>query len=394
MQRHGEIRVLMDFGASGRHHSLYDELLEAPPQGVRYVVPRMPVSRLPRPVVGLYQKLRGGLEGRLDLAAVARGLNRAGAAGYDVAHLANHLDAVEKPFVVDFEQAISFLHAHTSAETVEADFARVRASCTRIMEAPNCKFLLPWTEAGAETLRQAFPSKRIEEKTRVVRLAMRVPKNHAPLKHQNFRVLFLGTSNLKGDWNFYLRGGRTMLRVFEKFARNRKDAELVMTGEVPERERPLLGKIRNYSEEGLVSKERLEEIFRTSDALLFPSYTTPGLAFLEAMRYHIPIVATDAWANREIVKHNVNGIVAEFSGLRTKGKFGLSPGKKEFAEFEQGLAPGRPEEELARGLEKLYASASLRARLGNAGFSMVEKGEFSIGTRNRLLRGIYEECIA
>jgi len=391
-----EIKVLLDFGASGRHHSLYDELLEAPPQGVRYVVPQIPVSRFPKIAVRLYEKVRGSLDGKVDLASLGRRLNRAGAAEYDVAHLANHLDPMPKPFVVDFEQAISFLHAHSSAESMEADFARVRAGRTRLMESSRCKFLLPWSNEGAKTLWQAFPSKKIKEKTRVVRLAMRVPKNDAPLKHDKFRVLFLGTTNLKGDWNFYLRGGRTMLNVFEKFARGKEDVELVMTGEVPEHERPNLEKIpkNKYKEVGLVDKARLEEIFRTSDALLFPSYTTPGLAFLEAMGYHVPIVTTDAWANEEIVKDGVNGIVAKFSGIRTKGRFNHSLTIKEFTDFEQTCARGRPEAGLVSGLEQLYSSASLRHRMGDAGFKDVEKGEFSIGVRNKALRGIYEECIA
>ena len=118
-----ELGVLLDFGASGRHHSLYDEMLGAPPQGVRYIVPQIPISRFPKTAARLYEKIRGSLDGKLDLAAVGRRLNRARAANYDVVHLANHLDAVDKAFVVDFEQALSFLHGHPSDETVGEDFS-------------------------------------------------------------------------------------------------------------------------------------------------------------------------------------------------------------------------------------------------------------------------------
>ena len=185
-----------------------------------------------------------------------------------------------------------------------------------------------------------------------------------------------------------------MLRVFEKFARGKEDVELVITGEVPERERRYLRKIPKCYEAGIVDKARLEEIIRTSDALLYPSYSTPGLAFLEAMRHHVPIVTTDAWANREMIEHGVNGFVAKFSGIATRGRFNLSLTKREFMELEQNCARGRPEAGLLEGLERLYGSAGLRRRMGEAGFRMVKEGKFSIGVRNKALRSIYEECVA
>jgi len=383
----------LDFGASGRHHTLYDELLGAPPQGVEYVVPQIPVSRFPKAAVGAYQKIRRSLDGKLDLASLARKLNRARKADCDMVHLANHLDDVGKPFVADFEQALSFLHAHTSAETVYADFDRVRTARTQLMESHHCKFLLPWTREGAKCISQAFPSKAIREKTRVVHLSMRVPQNHAPLGHRKFRVLFLGTSNLKGDWNFYSRGGRTMLRVFEKFARGKEDVELVITGEVPERERANLAKIPHYVEAGLLPKEKLEEAFRTADVFFYPSYATPGLAFLEAMRYHLPIVTTDAWANEEVVQDKVNGLVSRFRKFNTHGEFNMPRMREVYTDFELKGGDKELDSGLLKNLDALYNSTRLRHKLGERGFRDVSSGEHSIGVRNGKLREIYEQCI-
>ncbi|VVC03233.1 Glycosyl transferases group 1 [Candidatus Burarchaeum australiense] len=393
-----EIRVLMDFGASGRHHSLYDELLQAPPEGIRYVVPRLPVSRFPKAAVHIYHRIRSGLEGKVDLAAVARRVNRAAAgsgADHDVVHFANHLDPAREPFVADFEQALSLLHAPTGTGRVEADFARIREARTRLMESAECKFLLPWTEQGAKTVWAAFPSAKIRKKTKVVRLAMRVPEEHKPIKHDKFRVLFLGTSNLSGEWNFYYRGGHRMLKVFERFARGRKGSvELVVTGEIPQRERPLTERIGCCRAAGLLRKEEMGHLFRTSDVLLYPAYATPGLAFLEAMRYHMPIATTDAWANREIVGHMENGLVTPFTEFKTRGKFGLPPMLDAFMDFELNCSDTGLENGLVQSLEKLYGSPRLRSRLGENGFRQVSAGKCSIGERNRRLRKIYEACLS
>ncbi len=385
------INVLIDFGSSGRHHSLYDEILEAPPEGVRYLVPRMPVARLPRPAMQIYHGIRSALKGRLDVAGLARGINRAAAEKCDVVHFANHIGPCGSPFVVDFEHALSLLHGETDAGRLAEDIRRVRAERTRLMESPACKFLLPWTMQAAKSLWIAFPSKKIVEKTRVVPLAMRVPKEHKPLPHDGFRVLFLGTSNLAGEWNFYYRGGRRMLRVFEKFARGRRDVELVMTGEVPPSERKYAERIGRCRVAGLLSKEKLEEALRTADVLFYPSYGTPGLAFLEAMRHHLPIVTTDAWANVEIVRDGKEGIVVPFRKLETRGEFNLPPLKERFISFEKNEVDAELEKGLLGALERLHASGALRRRMGEAGFRKVSEGRFSITARNKRLRQAYGE---
>jgi len=386
------INVLIDFGASGRHHSLYDEILEAPPEGIGYLVPRMPVSRLPKPAMAVYHGIRQILKGRLDVAGLARGMNRAAAEKCDFVHFANHIGPCGSPFVVDFEHALSLLHAETDERRLAEDVRRVRAERTRLMESPACKFLLPWTMQAAKSLQLAFPSKKIREKTRVVHLAMRIPKEHRPLQHEGFRVLFLGTSNLAGEWNFYYRGGRRMLRVFEKFVKGRKDVELVMTGEVPPSEKKYAERIGRCRITGLLSKEKLEETLRTSDLLFYPSYGTPGLAFLEAMRHHLPIVTTDAWANGEIVDEEKEGIVVPFTEFETRREFGLPPFKERFISFEKK----EKDEELERGLlgalERLYSSKKLGRKMGEAGFRKVSEGRFSIAVRNKKLRKIYEKC--
>ncbi|MDO8339042.1 MAG: glycosyltransferase family 4 protein [Candidatus Burarchaeum sp.] len=392
-----EIRVLFDFGASGRHHSLYDEILEAPPAGVHYTVPSLSSRRIPHFAVKAYQKVRGALDGKIDLAHLARRVNRAAITRevkYDVVHMGNHLDPVPSPFVVDFEQALSFMHGKVDEKNLAAEVAKLRAERTRAMESEQCKFLLPWTNEGAKSVWKAFPSKKIKEKTRVVSLAMQLPQEHKPIAHEGFKVLFLGTSNLGGEWNFYYRGGRRLLRVFEMFAKGRKDAELVMTGEIPPLERAYAEKIGRCRITGLMSREELGRTIRSADVLLFPSYGTPGLAFLEAKRHHLPIITTDAWANREIVDDGKDGLIVPFVKFRTRVDFGFPLFKHQFIALEKHDADVELEKGLVRALEKMRASSpKQRRKMGDAGFHKVAEGKFSISARNKKLRQIYAECV-
>ena len=386
-----KIRVLFDFGATGRHHSLYDEFLQAPPDNVEYLTKSIAASKtsLKRKAFQFLKRTAGRL---IDFDRLARRANRAGAPPCDIVHFANNLDSVRQPFIADFEHALSFLPGYPQTGK-EPWLASARNRMTNIMVSDNCKAMLPWTHEGAKSLWQAFPSKDVEAKTQVLYLAMRVPKNHAPLEHDNFRVLFLGTSNLSGASNFYYRGGRRLLRVFARFAKGKPDVELVMTGEVPQSEQALLSRTPNARAIGLVSKAELERVFRTSDALLYPAYMTPGLAFLEAMRYHIPIVTTDAWANRELVSHNKNGLVSEFSSFDTHGTFNILRSEPDFTAFETTKVDATLEDSLVKNLEALYADRKLARKMGDCGFSLVNRGKFSIRERNKKLEKIYERAL-
>jgi glycosyltransferase involved in cell wall biosynthesis len=252
---------------------------------------------------------------------------------------------------------------------------------------------MPWTKEGAKSLWQAFPSESVETKTRTVHLAMRIPQAHKPIPHEGFRVLFLGTMNLSGPWNFYYRGGRRLLRVFGRFAKGKGDAQLLLTGEVPEQEEGLLSKTPNAKAVGILPKQELGLLFRTCDALLFPSYCTPGLAFLEAMRYHLPVITTDAWANRELVENGRNGLVSEFTRFDTHGTFNILPHNDDFTAFEKNQIDGRLEDSLVESLERLYCDRRLARLMGERGFGMVGSGRFCIERRNRELRKIYDGCL-
>ena len=61
----------------------------------------------------------------------------------------------------------------------------------------------------------------------------------------------------------------------------------------------------------ILPREELDRLLLESDIFLFPSHNTPGMAFLEAMRFGLPIVGKNIWANPEIVEDGVTGFLVE-----------------------------------------------------------------------------------
>jgi len=385
------LRVYLNFGAVATHHSLYNELLECPPHGVDYLKHGINPRRMPAPLVSTYRfvkRFAGGITSPLLRRTVSSTAPKA-----DLIHFCDHIEFSKERFVSDFEHAWSFLPGGsvTGALTKEL-FDKHRSRVQKKLSQDSCKALIAWTEKGRQSVVNAFGYHGLEEKFVTIPLAMRIPKDHAPIEHDNFNLLFLGTSNLKGDWNFYYRGGVRMLRVFKRFAEGKKDVHLTITGDIPESE---LWRTEGLplTVAGLLPLDELNHAFRTADAFFYPSYCTPGLAFLEAMRYHLPIITTDSWANPELVDGS-NGITGSFTEFKKEGPYGILPVQEDYVPFEKNEVDQGLEDSLLEALEKLYADRKLAKKLGEAGFRKVSEGPFSIAHRNKLLLETYKKALA
>lgn len=384
------MRVYLNFGAVSTHHSLYDELLACPPAGVEYVTHGVDTKKIPAPLLSAYRaakKFAGHFTSPFLRRAVSSTAPKA-----DLIHFCDHIELSSQRFISDFEHAWSLLPAGSvrGALTKEV-FDSNRAAVQRALRQESCRALVAWTEKGRRSVANAYGYPGLEDKITVIPLAVRTPQNHQPLPHDGFNLLFLGTANLKGDWNFYYRGGVRMLRIFRRFAEGKNDVRLIMTGEVPEAERWRTEGLP-VTVAGFLQKSALEHAFRTSDALFYPSYFTPGLAFLEAMRYHLPVVATSIWANPEIVSRGT-GILCDFTEFNREGPYGILPVEQDFVPFEKTKADQGLEDSLLEALERLYADRKLARRLGDNGFREVSQGRFSIARRNSALLRVYESAL-
>jgi len=115
------------------------------------------------------------------------------------------------------------------------------------------------------------------------------------------------------------------------------------------------------------------------------------------MRFGLPVVGKDLWANREIVQDGVQGFLVKPSEKVPYLLPGEVPGwggdDSDFLKHMK-VRDDRVIKDLVEASSKLVESAALRARMGAAGRKEIEDGGASIKKRNEALRRIYEEAAA
>jgi glycosyltransferase involved in cell wall biosynthesis len=113
------------------------------------------------------------------------------------------------------------------------------------------------------------------------------------------------------------------------------------------------------------------------------------------MRFGLPVVGKDIWANRETVEHGVTGFLVKPSDRVPY----LLPGEvpnwggddSSFLEFMK-IRDDRVISDLADRVSRLVESETLRKKMGAAGRKEVEEGRASIKTRNEVLLRVYNEA--
>jgi L-malate glycosyltransferase len=157
-----------------------------------------------------------------------------------------------------------------------------------------------------------------------------------------------------------------VIKIFAK-VRESVDAVLVLVGEGP-----TLRDAKDLATELGVQKHvrylgkqlDIVSILGCSDVLLFPSESESfGLAPLEAMACEVPVVATRVGGIPEVVRHDVNGFLAEVGDIETMARYAISLGMDKELRKQMGKA-GRATAEasfqpeiIVPQYEALYAEA-------------------------------------
>lgn len=413
-----------------RVHTLYREILDLPPEGVQYVFPEGGASK-GRPSLGA--RLRGRvlcspavrrlldpmLVGQLDegrprgfgrLAASLRSsgvLGSSGSAwwrGFDLFHSNGNAMVENVPlivkndvrWVVDMEHAGSLFGYYGDWRKRIYD-ERARAVLRKQLSSRYCRKLLPWTDAARRTVEALLSFPEVAEKTEVLRLAIRpAPPRPADIeKHSAVRILFIGSVNHGGE--FWSKGGMEVLESYHRLRQRYGEAlELNFRCWMPDE------MVSRYGSEpglrripGFLPKDELDRLFFGSDILLFPAHNTPGMAILEGMRFGLPVVAKDIWANREQVQDGVTGFLVPPSSSVPYCLPGDVPNwSMDSGPFLEHMVRGdeRVISDLVARLSELVESATLRARMGAEGRKAVEGGRLSVKVRNAALKRIYEEA--
>jgi glycosyltransferase involved in cell wall biosynthesis len=109
-------------------------------------------------------------------------------------------------------------------------------------------------------------------------------------------TIFKGIHNEFPDAHLNIAGGSTSVQVDEEIKNNIKS----------------LGLYDSITLHGFVGGEKKQELLANADLFLHPTHDDAlPLVLLEAMKYGIPIIATDIGAIAEIIENAVNGYVCE-----------------------------------------------------------------------------------
>lgn len=426
-----DIRVRLGL-TPGRTHSLYTELLEAPPEGVEYLTEgpragpaapgapaRQPMShRLRRsslvrsiadPVFASALPSGRGAS-RLGAAAARAMVSLAGgknmpAKDFDVFHSVGAGMVENIPWIVenDVHWVVDMEHV-ASLFGYYGDWRRrmYRTSPKRVLtkqlRSRYCRRILPWTRAAKRTVDEVLGDEDISAKTEVLPLAVRPapPRPKDVQRGDRVRILFIGSSNFRGE--FWSKGGLEVLESYKRLRERLGDSvELAFRCWMPDELRAEYGSLPGLIQmTDVVPREELDRLFWSSDVFLFPSHNTPGMAFLEAMRFGLPIVGKRIWANGEIVEDGVTGFLVDPS----KDVPYYLPGFVPNWSMDSGpfLPHMRRRDDRVIGdltdrLERLATEPSLRSSMGQKAREAVEEGQFTVSKRNARLKKVYEESL-
>lgn len=356
------------------YHSVYDELVNYPPKSVEYYIPKLTTPSKSSAVNSVKRKLWRSyvhLFNKPNSIKVDQGKSQLIHSG------GGFLIENNFPWVVDVE------HAASTVGFEAGRLEKVKNIVEKFFASENCKKIMPWTEAGKNSLLNAFDTSKFSEKIEVVYPAMHKEKRYKRQKSEKPSILFVSV-------RFFTKGGREVLQAYEKL-KEKFDVNLTIVSDVPEelqRKYPdVIFKKPNIPREIL-----LRDYFTKTDIFLLPSFMdTFGMVFLEAMAYSIPIVSTNVFAIPEIVEDA--GYVVNVDKYSWYGKdylFAWDSWEKwsDFVEREE-----KPElvNEIAEKVSSLIEDTSLRKKMGENGKRLLEK-KFSIEERNIRLKRIYEEA--
>lgn len=388
---------LIYLDVAGKMHSLYKELLLYPPSGYRFTSVGSDwdkVSNIVSKTDVLYSIQMNVLAKLLPPNLVKACLERfkQPPSGTALTYSIGHLVFRKEPWIVDMEfvtQLTGYNFKH---------FKRFRRLIEKLLASEYCKRIICWTEAGKKTILFNLDCENFADKVEVVPLAVR-KKNFVKDYNnngKNIKLLFVGSANIPGEFEY--KGGKEVLEAFSILRKKYENIDLIIRSDIPpELKAKYSGRLENVKLiEGIVPWERLEQEFKTADAFLFPTHSTPGLAILDAMSYELPVVTTDVWANTEQVEDGKTGFVIKKSSNIEYCTENFIPKWSHYptSKFVKIIKTTDPivVKELVEKTSILIKDEELRRSMGKAGREMIEKGKFSLEKRNAQLKRIFDEA--
>lgn len=278
---------------------------------------------------------------------------------YDLIHCAHCLSSNKTPWVADIESAWNFWIS--GRRTFLGKYF-----VNKILLSDNCKKIMPWTKHTENNILKEI--KGIKDKVELLYPA--VPQFNFKRKKHKPSIIFVSRY-------FWIKGGLVALEVLSKL-KSKYDLDVTFISEVP---KEIKDKYKGIKFLDLVPQSKLfDYYYPKSDIFFYPSYVdTFGFSLLEAMSFGLPVVTVDNPTRKEIVTNNKTGFVVN----RPKNIDYYKIGKNE----------NKLIKDLVKKTSLLVENTSLRNKMSRNSLNIVRNGRFSIKTRNKQIRRIYEEAL-
>jgi glycosyltransferase involved in cell wall biosynthesis len=374
-------------------HDLYRSLWIEPPPLVSYIIPRP--LRFTRHLYPLYLAF-GDWAAARSLMPLAQHLFFGGGQHDGQADLIHYIQMIpgkipSKPYVVDFE------HAAALANFVQLT-DRTRERILRFLKNDHCRRIIPLTGAARDSLLNLFPDLDPGTASKVEVIYPALP-DYAKLYRErgdgslpcryNDKLKFLFVGN-----DGYRKGLHELMAAFRELATRYSDIELCVVSDAPERMK------KAYPSPGIKHfdpvypfDQMIERFYLACDILVLPTHCdTFGMAILCALSCGKPVVTTDQFASRELVRDGENGLLVRSGRLLLKEV--CMPDRAATRAFITREADPILIGELIEKLGALCANRGLVKQMSEAAAKDFEAGgKFSIDKRNRKLTAAYERCL-
>jgi len=384
-------KIYLDF--HGRKHSLYDNLIDYPPEGYEFVTGITPLSKFTKSASSisfLPNAIMKSANQIVPVSILKPYLERNSWLPPDVnmIYSSGHVIFKNIPWVVDLEFV-----THLAGYSLNC-FKYYKNWIKDALESESCKRIMPWTDAGKKTILLSFDSEEVHNKVETVHLAVPPKKFAKNYNKDKTKVLFVGSQNLPRD--FDIKGGKEVLEAFNELNSQYKNLELTVRSYVPEKIKLKYSKFKNIKIiDQIIPWSMLDEEFKTSDIFLYPSHHTPGLAILDAMSYELPVITTDVWGNKEMVKNGKNGFLitkSERINYTVENSIPNWSSRKNLKLIKKSTDP-QVVKSLVDKTSILIEDQVLRRKMGEAGRNEIDFGEFSLKSRNKKLKKVFDEIV-
>jgi len=362
-------------------HPQFDEILDFPPEGVKYEVDRVKTS-----YHGWFTEKKIALHGKLmSIFPIPRMTHTKTNA--NLIHSTRGILQIKqkKPWIIDLESGGIF---------VSFRFGALRNPITKriignSLKSKKCKRILPQSEAAKKNLMKVVDCSKFKDKIEVLYLAMR-PCKKKKINRKDKKIIFSFIGK-----EFYGKGGHDLLKAYEILTKKYKNLELKFKGDIPEKYLPLAKKLKGLKiiNEYFSRDKLFDEMYLSSDIFVLPTHQDNyGVVFLEAMSAGLPLVGTTSFTVPELIEDGKNGFLIKtpYSWENYLDKNKKLNTKRMVNDWEKS----HPEivKQLVEKLSILIENKKLREKMGENGRKMIEdeNGKFSISKRNRQLRKIYE----